>query len=341
MTVTAAAAASPAVPFAGFGDEAALDLDLGSPRVAAQVMARLLSPDFEDWSNAAARVGSCANPIRLTGSSMRVDATTGEVLSSYSADAEPLGMTLHPVRQPARGRVPVLLAGLRGRHVPPDPRRGRRRQGRPGAVGENPLVFATLTAPVVRARPRAAAQRSPLPAPRDRPRRCEHGRPAACHQRTTTATSCWASRCAGTATTTPPTSCGSGGRRSCGAGSPSRCAALVATTPRGHRVAGCKDVATRAVRQGRRVPAPRGGPLPRPDPPRRPQDRRRRSPPAPAGVTAGCWPTSSRPPSPSVAVHRPPVFAGDRAAAAARSAPSSTPARSRVGRRTDDPDRSR
>ena len=56
MTTTAASAA-PLVPFAGFGSEAALDLDLGSPRVAAQVMARLLSPDFEDWSNAVAQVG--------------------------------------------------------------------------------------------------------------------------------------------------------------------------------------------------------------------------------------------------------------------------------------------
>ena len=66
MTATIAAAAKAAVPFAGFGDEAALDLDLASPRVATQVMARLLSPDFEDWSTAVARVGSCTNTIHLT-----------------------------------------------------------------------------------------------------------------------------------------------------------------------------------------------------------------------------------------------------------------------------------
>ena len=134
-------------PFAGFGDEAGLDLDLASPRVAAQVVKRLLSPDFEDWSTAVARVGSCTNPIHLTGSSTRVDAATGEVLSSYSSDSEPLGTTLircgnrRADKCPSCSRVyaadmfHLIRAGVAGG------------KGVPERVGENPLVFATLTAP--------------------------------------------------------------------------------------------------------------------------------------------------------------------------------------------------
>lgn len=178
----AAASAAPSVPFAGFGSEAALDLDVGSPRVAAQVMARLLSPDFEDWSSAVARVGSCVSPIHLTGSSMRVDAATGEVLSSYVSDSEPLGTTLIRCGNrrasdcPSCSRVyaadmfHLIKAGVAGG------------KGVPDRVGENPLVFATVTAPSFghvhglrdngrRCRPHAKAPR------------CEHGRLTTCHQK--------------------------------------------------------------------------------------------------------------------------------------------------------------
>ncbi|WP_344135815.1 replication initiator [Pedococcus bigeumensis] len=159
-----------------------MDLDLASARVASQVMARLLSPDFEDWSNAVARVGSCANPIHLTGSSMRVDASTGEVLSTYSSDTEPLGTTLircgnrRASECPSCSRVyaadmfHLIKAGVAGG------------KGVPKRVGENPLVFATVTAPSFghvhgmrdngrRCRPHAKTPR------------CEHGRSTTCHQK--------------------------------------------------------------------------------------------------------------------------------------------------------------
>ena len=177
-----AAPAAPSVPFDGFGDDAGLDLDLGSPRVAAQVMARLLSPDFDEWSDAVARVGSCTNPVHLTGASTRVDARTGEVLSSYSSDTEPLGTTLVRCGNrrasdcPSCSRVyaadmfHLIKAGVAGG------------KGVPERIGENPLVFATVTAPSFghvhgrrdngrRCRPHAKSMR------------CEHGRAAACHQR--------------------------------------------------------------------------------------------------------------------------------------------------------------
>lgn len=182
MTATAAIAAEAVEPFAGFGSEAALDLDLGSPRVAAQVLARLLSPDFDDWSNAVARVGSCTNPIHLTGSSSRVDARTGEVLSSYSSDTEPLGKILircgnrRASECPSCSRVyaadmfHLIRAGVAGG------------KGVPDRVGENPLVFATVTAPsfghVHGLRDHGRACR-----PHARAKSCEHGRLATCHQK--------------------------------------------------------------------------------------------------------------------------------------------------------------
>ena len=62
-------------------------LDLGhlDPATEAQVVARLLSRDFDAWSEAASRVGHCTKPIRLHGYSDTVNAATGEVVSSFSS----------------------------------------------------------------------------------------------------------------------------------------------------------------------------------------------------------------------------------------------------------------
>lgn len=69
-------------------------LDLGhlDTTTEAQVLARLLSSDFDAWSDAAPRVGHCARPIRLHGTSQTVDARTGEVLSSFSSADSPVGV---------------------------------------------------------------------------------------------------------------------------------------------------------------------------------------------------------------------------------------------------------
>ena len=176
MTVDAATTPK---PFAGYGEDAALDLDLDSPAVAAQVVKRLLSPDFEDFSDQLTRVGFCANPIHLTGSSTTIDAATGEVLSTYCSDHEPGGSTLIRCGNRRASECPscsriyaadmfhLIRAGVAGG------------KGVPERVSENPLVFATLTAPSFghvhgtrdnhrRCRPRA---KNP---------RCPHGRPTTC-----------------------------------------------------------------------------------------------------------------------------------------------------------------
>ena len=100
------------------------------------------------------RASGSAHPIHLVGSSATVDTGTGEVLSGLLLGGRGDGRDLDPVRQPPSQRVPVLLPGLRRRHVPPDPGRGHRRQERPGDGGGEPAGVRHPDRPVVRARPR-------------------------------------------------------------------------------------------------------------------------------------------------------------------------------------------
>lgn len=166
-------------PFQGFGDEAALDLELSSPAIAAQVLRRLLSHDFEDFSARLARVRFCTNPIHLTGSSTTVNAATGEVLSSYTSEQEPGGTTLIRCGNRRASECPscsriyaadmfhLIRAGVAGG------------KGVPTAVSDNPLVFATLTAPSFG--PVHGTRDPGQPCrPRSRAARCEHGRPTVC-----------------------------------------------------------------------------------------------------------------------------------------------------------------
>ena len=125
------------------------------------------------------RVGYCLHPIHLVGSSTTVDAATGEVLSVYSSDHEAMGTTLTRCgnrrasvcpscsRLYAADMFHLIRAGVSGG------------KGVPETVSENPLVFATVTAPSFghvhgkrdngrRCRPHAKAKR------------CEHGRPTTC-----------------------------------------------------------------------------------------------------------------------------------------------------------------
>jgi hypothetical protein len=168
--------------FSGFGPDAPLNLDGLTLQKQAEVLARLLSPDFEDWSAAAAKIGNCARPIRLRGSSTTVDRASGEVLSTYSTASEPLGVLYvrcgnrRASECPSCSRVyaadtfHLIRAGVVGGKTVPE------------SIAENPLLFVTLTAPSF----------GPVHGLRDgkrcRPYRtkgevstCPHGRPTDCH----------------------------------------------------------------------------------------------------------------------------------------------------------------
>ena len=81
-----------ALPSVRFRDDRPLDLDLDET-TERQLVARLFSRDFDDWSQVLSRLGFCANPIRLVGRSQTFDTRTGELVRSYGSADEALGVT--------------------------------------------------------------------------------------------------------------------------------------------------------------------------------------------------------------------------------------------------------
>lgn len=154
-----------------------LDLDETSER---QLVARLLSRDFDEWSQVLSRVGFCANPIRLVGRSETFDTATGALVRSYGSADEPLGVTFTRCgnrradkcescsRLYAADTFQLIRAGIAGGKTVPE------------TVADNPLVFATLTAPsfgpVHGTRPNGGRCRPR----RDTGLRCPHGVPTSC-----------------------------------------------------------------------------------------------------------------------------------------------------------------
>ncbi|MEV0643560.1 replication initiator, partial [Streptomyces sp. NPDC050619] len=107
------------------------------------------SPGFDRIQEQLRRTGGCTDPIRLMGSTVTRDAATGQVLHSYSTDAEPGGVLRVACGNRRASRCPscawtyagdtyhLIRAGLAGddrRHIP-------------STVRDHPRVFATLTAP--------------------------------------------------------------------------------------------------------------------------------------------------------------------------------------------------
>ena len=168
-----------ALPPVQFDEERPLDLDL-DPTTERQLVARLFSRDFDDWSEVLSRVGFCANPIRLVGRSETFDTSTGELVRSYGSADEALGVTFTRCgnrradkcescsRLYAADTFQLIRAGIAGGKTVPE------------TVADNPLVFATLTAPsfgpVHGTRPNGGRCRPR----RDTGHRCPHGRPTSC-----------------------------------------------------------------------------------------------------------------------------------------------------------------
>ncbi|MEV4525898.1 replication initiator [Streptosporangium sp. NPDC049304] len=147
---------------------------------------RAAMPDFDRWQRMVYATGGCAQPVRLHGERITVDAGTGEVLDVYRTADEPTGFLLTACGNRRASRCPacsatykddtyhLVISGLRGG------------KGVPEEVSGHPRVFATFTAPsfgVVHAH-RSGENGKPLLC---RPRRdrpvCEHGRPESCGAR--------------------------------------------------------------------------------------------------------------------------------------------------------------
>jgi hypothetical protein len=80
-----------ATGFPGFGEGAPLELSGLSPLAEAGLGDRIRDRSFGAWADTAAAVGYCSQPVRLTGSSTTFDATTGEVVDTFSSRQTPLG----------------------------------------------------------------------------------------------------------------------------------------------------------------------------------------------------------------------------------------------------------
>ncbi|WP_241777733.1 replication initiator [Streptomyces sp. CT34] len=137
-------------------------------------------PLFGRWLEQITAVGGCAHPVYLSGTTITRDASTGEVVSSYSTADEP-GERLAVRCRNRRATVcapcsrlhagdtfHLVRSGLVGGKSVPDAVRGR------------PRLFVTLTAPGF------GPVHHTADGQRCRPRRdgpvCEHGRPLGCGQ---------------------------------------------------------------------------------------------------------------------------------------------------------------
>lgn len=171
--------------FPGFGEGAPLELP--STIDPAHLVRRLLDGTHEAFADTLARVGNCAHPIRLTGSSVTVDPATGEVLSVFESASQPMGELYVPCgnrratvcpscsRIYARDTFELIRAGITGGKTVPE------------TVSGAPLLFVTLTAPSFGHVHRRATDKHGNPAPcrprrRDTVKRCPHGVRLACHR---------------------------------------------------------------------------------------------------------------------------------------------------------------
>jgi hypothetical protein len=65
-------------------EAAPLDFAGWSPQMLDQLQRMIVTSQFVRFPEAPARVGNCAHPLGLRGSSMQIDPVTGEILSGYS-----------------------------------------------------------------------------------------------------------------------------------------------------------------------------------------------------------------------------------------------------------------
>lgn len=156
-------------------------VDGSAPWLVGELAATLAAPEYGGWARRVERIGGCANPVHLSGST-RVTGSSGGLVEEFGSRGAPGGVVLVPCGDRRAGVCPacartywgdiyhLVRAGLSGG------------KGVPETVSGHPRLFVTLTAPGFGAvhTTRAAADGRAVPC---RPRRtpvCGHGRVTSC-----------------------------------------------------------------------------------------------------------------------------------------------------------------
>ena len=247
-------------------------------RCSTSVLERAADPDeWERFERQLRSTGYCRRPVRLRGRVDSIDATTGEVVASYSTEREPDGTLLKCCGNRREAVCPSCARTYRGDAFQLVASGMRGGKGVPETVAEHPLVFLTLTAPSFG--PVHSRRVVDGKARRCRPRRdgetCPHGVSLACgevHDEDDPRLG-------------EPICARVLRLRARGAVERARARAVAADARSSSRASsrGCSASSrselprARVLRQGRRVPAPRRAALPlRPAPRRRRRGRRAR-----------------------------------------------------------------
>ncbi|MGL5930192.1 MAG: replication initiator [Dermatophilaceae bacterium] len=171
-------AAESATRFPGFGEGAPLDLAGADARA---LVGRFADGSMGAFADTLAAVHNCTRPVRLHGSTVTLDKAPGEVLSSSDSASAPLGALYRPCgnrrahicpacsRTYARDTFALIRAGVCGGKTVPE------------QVADNPLLFATFTAPSFGPVHGHRKGRPCRPRRRDDRTRCPHGRPLWCN----------------------------------------------------------------------------------------------------------------------------------------------------------------
>ena len=163
-----------------------IDLAAIHGATAEQTRTRLTRPDAGRWLQQVEKARHCSNPVRLVGSSERVDVRTGEVTTAYTSAGEPDGVTYVRCGNRRAAVCPscsheyqgdvwhLLMAGAAGgmKDVPAE-------------VSAHPLLFVTLTAPSfgpvhAAKKPGRSGSRRCRPRSGGGRKVCPHGRPVWC-----------------------------------------------------------------------------------------------------------------------------------------------------------------
>lgn len=168
--------------FLGFGEDTPLDLPaLARPATAQLIASHMRDGTMDAFFDALAATSNCAHPIRLAGSSLTVDTTTGQVISFDSREL-PFGILHRPCgnrrasicpscsRTYARDTYALIHSGIAGGKTVPE------------QVHDNPLLFVTLTAPSFGHVHGHRRGRPCRPRRRDDRTRCPHGQPTWCNR---------------------------------------------------------------------------------------------------------------------------------------------------------------